>query len=494
MGHTSEGGGSVPTREAFWLTIALILFLVMLGGLFAGLTLGLLSLDLMALDVLEASGSERERRYAKRIKPIRQRGHWLLVTLLLSNVIVNETLPILTDSVWSGGWPAVVISSTLIVIFGEVIPQAVCSRYGLRIGATFAGFVWLLMVALSPVAWPLAKLLDSILGEAEGTTYKRAELKALVSLHEHSEQHFGPLSNDEVTIIKAVLDLRDKSVASIMTPLEHVYMLNWDELLDEDKVHELVDKGHSRVPVFAGTDRRNIVGMLLVKKLVSYEPSECRKVKDFVHFIHSVPVLEPNANCYDVLNLFQEGRSHLAVVVDDDPRLIRTASFGAVEPESRPVLNVLGIITLEDVIEELIGEEIIDETDLYVDVTRQDLVRRFKSPKVGPNATPRLGPMPQPIAASAASTSQDGRMSRSQPSGLPLRRTVSSMSGIPSLTTPLLGPSNPHNGPPPSSHVTTFDYGLLAPHHADSTDAAAKSHLPTRGNTVRRRACRRGQT
>ncbi|KAI9222639.1 hypothetical protein BC828DRAFT_365028 [Blastocladiella britannica] len=387
------------TRETFWLTIALILFLVLLGGLFAGLTLGLLSLDLMSLEVLEQSGSAKEKRYAALIKPIRKQGHWLLVTLLLSNVIVNETLPILTDSVWSGGWPAVVISSTLIVIFGEVIPQAVCSRYGLAIGANCAWFVRLLMLLLSPIGYPMSKLLDWILGEAEGTTYKRAELKALVSLHEQSEQHFGPLSQDEVTIIKAVLDLRDKYVVDIMTPLEHVYMLNWDQVLDPAKMEEVAGFGHSRIPVYAGVDRRNIIGMLLVKALLTYDPRERKMVKDFLHLIHSVPALEPNAACFDVLNLFQEGRSHLAVIIDDDPRLIQAASFANVDPYSRPILNVLGIVTLEDVIEELLGEEIVDETDLYVDMRKQDLVRRFKSPKAGPSLTPRLGPMPSPHMA-----------------------------------------------------------------------------------------------
>jgi len=75
------------------------------------------------------------------------RKHWVLCTLLLrceihsylsangSNVIVNETLPIVFDSVLGGGWPAVVLSTALIVIFGEIIPQAACVRYGLPIGA-----------------------------------------------------------------------------------------------------------------------------------------------------------------------------------------------------------------------------------------------------------------------------------------------------------------------------------------------------------------------
>lgn len=67
------------------------------------------------------------------------RKHWVLCTLLLSNVVVNETLPIVFDSVLGGGWPAVVLSTTLIVIFGEIIPQAACVRYGLPIGARCSG-------------------------------------------------------------------------------------------------------------------------------------------------------------------------------------------------------------------------------------------------------------------------------------------------------------------------------------------------------------------
>lgn len=59
----------------------------------------------------------------------------MLCTLLLSNVVVNESLPIVFDSVLGGGWPAVVLSTALVVIFGEIIPQAVCVRYGLPIGA-----------------------------------------------------------------------------------------------------------------------------------------------------------------------------------------------------------------------------------------------------------------------------------------------------------------------------------------------------------------------
>lgn len=89
----------------------------------------------------------------------------MLVTMLLSNVITNETLPIVLDRCLGGGWPAVVSSTILIVIFGEVIPQSVSVRYGLAIGAVFTPFVKFLMYVMYPVAYPTALLLDRVLGE-----------------------------------------------------------------------------------------------------------------------------------------------------------------------------------------------------------------------------------------------------------------------------------------------------------------------------------------
>jgi Cyclin M transmembrane N-terminal domain len=77
-------------------------------------------LDETNLHVLIESGSEAEKANAQKVLRLLDRGkHWVLVTLLLSNVIVNETLPIILDSVFGGGWQAIVISTALIVIFGE---------------------------------------------------------------------------------------------------------------------------------------------------------------------------------------------------------------------------------------------------------------------------------------------------------------------------------------------------------------------------------------
>ena len=102
-----------------WVKLLFILFLVCLGGLVAGLTIGLMSLDETNLKILMNSGSVSEKKYAEKIVPLRRRGHLLLCTLLITNTIINETLPIVTDSIYGGGYLAIIISSALIVVFGE---------------------------------------------------------------------------------------------------------------------------------------------------------------------------------------------------------------------------------------------------------------------------------------------------------------------------------------------------------------------------------------
>jgi metal transporter CNNM len=165
--------------------------------------------DEIYLQVLAQSGEGPERRNAQRVLTLLKRGkHWVLVTLLLGNVITNETLPIMLDRSLGGGWQAVIGSTVLIVIFGEIVPQSVCVRFGLPIGASMAPFVLLMMWLLAPVAYPTAKLLDFLLGEDHGTTYKKAGLKTLVTLHRTlGTSPDDRLSKDEVTIISAVSNL-----------------------------------------------------------------------------------------------------------------------------------------------------------------------------------------------------------------------------------------------------------------------------------------------
>jgi metal transporter CNNM len=206
------------------------------------------------------------------------------------------------------------------------------------------------MYIMAPIAWPTAKLLDFLLGEDHGTVYKKAGLKTLVDLHRTMGDAGHQLNSDEVTIISAVLDLKEKSVGTIMTPMEDVFTLSADDVLDEDTMDMILSQGYSRIPIHAPHNDQDFVGMLLVKMLITYDPEDCKPVRDFA--LATLPETRAETSCLDIVNFFQEGKSHM-VLVSDNPG----ADHGA-----------LGVVTLEDVIEELIGEEIIDESDVFVDV------------------------------------------------------------------------------------------------------------------------------
>ncbi|KAF9424638.1 hypothetical protein BGZ94_008011 [Podila epigama] len=348
-----------------------------------GLTIGLMGLDETNLHVLMASGTPEEQVHAETVYKLLSRGkHWVLVTLLLGNVIVNETLPVVLDSELGGGVVAILIATFLIVVFGEIIPQAVCARYGLAIGSYCAKPMLVFMFIMSPVAYPIAALLDCWLGVHHGTTYRRTELKTLVSLHQMDG--IGELTDDEVTIIASVLDLKEKPVSKVMTPLEDVFTLSEDAILDEKLMEEIVSAGYSRIPIYRHDDPSNFIGMLLVKRLITYDPEDHTPIRKFT--INSLPEAAPNTSCLDILNFFQEGRSHMAIVTSEP------GGFGV------PV----GVITLEDVIEELLGEEIVDESDVYVDIHNK--IRVIRKPSRNAHMIKNLKSLLQSPALSDAST------------------------------------------------------------------------------------------
>ncbi|KAH8825011.1 hypothetical protein DL96DRAFT_1611632 [Flagelloscypha sp. PMI_526] len=298
----------------FWFKILLSAALVVLGGIFAGLTLGLMGLDELHLRVLATSSDdEKERENAKKVLRLLGKGrHWVLVVLLLGNVIVNESLPIFLDSAIGGGVAAVVISTVAIVIFGEVIPQSVCVRYGLTVGAVCAPAVLILMWIMAPIAWPIAKLLDWVLGAHSETTYKKAELKSFLQFHRTGEE---PLRDDEINILNGVLELNNKSVEEIMTPLRDVVALSSDTILD----HHAVDcnvclrtlhllSGYSRFPVHEPNNPLAFTGLLLIKKVFAI----CLPVSAFTLSI--LPEADPSINCFQALDYFQTGRAHILII------------------------------------------------------------------------------------------------------------------------------------------------------------------------------------
>eukprot|EP01126_Amoeba_proteus_P039848 TRINITY_DN4220_c0_g2_i9.p1 TRINITY_DN4220_c0_g2~~TRINITY_DN4220_c0_g2_i9.p1 ORF type:complete len:378 (-),score=82.36 TRINITY_DN4220_c0_g2_i9:185-1318(-) len=328
----------------------------------SGMTLGFMSLDITNLEILSKSGTLTQQVQSRRVIPLLKKHHLLLVTLLLMNAGANEALPIFLERLVNPVM-AVVLGVTLILLFGEIIPQSLCSRWGLAIGASLHWFMWGLMAICSPIAWPVSKLLDFLIGEHEEfKAFKRTELKELISLHgirnfidtkkkeskdENKHIHVEEaLTVDEIKIIKGALDLRHKTVLDRITPLKRCFMLNLDDVLDQKLLQTIVDFGHSRIPVYS-VRRENIVGVILVKNLVGIERSTPPKVRSLD--LQPLPVVPCSLELYHVLNIFQTGKSHMALVVND-------VESGDITP--------LGIITLEDIIEELIQTDIEDETDL----------------------------------------------------------------------------------------------------------------------------------
>ncbi|XP_075495647.1 DUF21 domain-containing protein At5g52790-like [Primulina tabacum] len=420
----------VPCCETmFWVYLVISVNLVCFAGLMSGLTLGLMSLSLVDLEVLIKAGRPEDRKNAEKIYPIVKNQHLLLCTLLIYNSLAMEALPIFLDALLPADWGAILISVTFILAFGEIIPQSVCSRYGLSIGARLSVLVRLLVLIVFPFSYPISKLLDLLLGKSHSALLRRAELKTLVDMHGNEAGKGGELTHDETTIISGALDLTEKTARDAMTPLSKVFSLDLNAKFDNDTMDLIISSGHSRIPIYSGSPT-NIVGLLLVKNLI-----KCRQEVDFpirnltirripryiiptfyVSSLHqsftyktdfeiftisyqyvtnssgflAYDRFNESLPLYDILSQFQKGQSHMGVVVKNASHLKDVAeSIPPKSNELKPNVNsylvtiisveslssspstdeeVLGIITMEDVLEELLQGPIFDEKDEYVDI------------------------------------------------------------------------------------------------------------------------------
>uniref|UniRef100_A0A673GYG6 Metal transporter n=1 Tax=Sinocyclocheilus rhinocerous TaxID=307959 RepID=A0A673GYG6_9TELE len=345
-------GAHDPFLLPFWLQVIFISMLLCLSGMFSGLNLGLMALDPMELQIVQNCGTEKEKNYARKIEPVRSQGNYLLCSLLLGNVLVNTTLTILLDDIAGSGLIAVVMSTIGIVIFGEIVPQAICSRHGLAVGANTIFLTKFFMLLTFPASYPVSKLLDYLLGQEIGTVYNREKLLEMLRVTDP----YNDLVKEELNIIQGALELRTKTVEDVMTPLRDCFMITGDATLDFNSMSEIMESGYTRIPVFEG-DRSNIVDLLFVKDLAFVDPDDCTPLKTITKFYsHPLHFVFNDTKLDAMLEEFKKGKSHLAIVQ-------RVNNEG----EGDPFYEVLGIVTLEDVIEEIIKSEILDETDLYTD-------------------------------------------------------------------------------------------------------------------------------
>ena len=266
-----------PPPASDWLPLPVriiaIFVLMMLSGMFSGLNLGLMALDPNTLKIIQKSGTKKQKKYAKVIYRVRRHGNYLLCTLLLGNVLVNSTFTILLDDLASGIY-AIIGSTLAIVIFGEIIPQAICSRYGLLIGAYSIWLTYLFMVLTFPLSFPISLILNLILGKEIGSVYNRDQLLELL----HVTQKDAELEDYELDIISGALRYKDKTVKDVMTKFQDVFCISIDAVLDFKTIKMIYDSGFSRVPIFEKI-KGNIVGVLYLRDLTFIDPDDCTPVR-----------------------------------------------------------------------------------------------------------------------------------------------------------------------------------------------------------------------
>lgn len=318
-----------------------IVVLNIFSALFSGLVLGLLSLDVTDLEILKKCGTERERGYAAAIIPMRMHSNLLLCSFVIANVVVNACLQLLLDTVFPGlvGF----LSTTIcITIFGEILPQAVCARHGLAIGARTIWLSWIVIILTFPVAYPLSLILDYALGEEIAFVYDRERLQEYIRI----TRNYNNLDAQEINIITGALKIKKVTVVQVMTKLKDVFMIDLDELINYKMVLTIMKRGFSRIPIF-DKQRQNIVGLLMVKDLALINPYTEITMKSLLSFYkHPIISVDENHTLDVVFNHFRTGKSHMALV------------------RAHKKKDIIGIVTLEDIIEEVLQVEINDETDI----------------------------------------------------------------------------------------------------------------------------------
>nr|XP_023995987.1 metal transporter CNNM4-like [Salvelinus alpinus] len=339
-----------PPHADVWLQLGVSVILLGLSALCSGLNISMLAMDPVELRVLQNSGTAKEQKYAHKIESVRKHGNYILCTVVLGNVLTNTCFVVWMCQI-IGMTPTSLATCTFGIFFiGEILPHSVASRHSLAIASKTIWATRLLMLVSFPISYPISKLLDIMLHQEISNFYTREKLVAMLRVTDP----YHDLVKEELNIIQGALELRTKTVEEVHTPLADCYMLSSDAVLDFCTMSDVMQSGFTRIPVYEN-DRSNIVDILFVKDLAFVDPDDCTPLKTITQFYkHPMHCVFRDTKLDVMLEEFKRGKSHLAIVH-------RVNSEG----EGDPFYEVLGIVTLEDVIEEIIKSEIVDETDLY---------------------------------------------------------------------------------------------------------------------------------
>lgn len=295
----------------------------------------MLSLDIADLRRQAKLGNKT----AKKVLPLRRNSYLSVAAIVLSNVGAVSATSIVLDQYMSG-LLAGLTGTLLIVVFAEVFPQALFTRKALIFCSTFAPLLRLMILITYPVAKPLQLLMDKLFGKGQETDLQsRHELGLMIT--EHLDDNHSELDEDEVEIIKGALMLSEKRVRDIMTPIKKVYWLTPDTLLDKAKINEIKMKSWSRIPIL-NKARTECLGVMLMKDLVDIDFQQNPMRIDELP-LYQTPIVGSMTALDTMFRKFIGARAHLIPIEKDD--------------------WIVGIVTIEDLIEEILGHEIMDETD-----------------------------------------------------------------------------------------------------------------------------------
>ena len=281
---------------------------------------------------------------AARVLAMAEQYDKLLSTILIGNNIVNIAAASIGTILFTrmlgaerGATVSTIVLTIIVLIFGEVTPKSLAKEMPEKVATAVSPFLVLLMALMTPLTWLFTqwkRLLGHFIRSTEEDTITEGELMTMVSEAEND----GELTDRESELIRSAIEFDDVEVEEILTPRVDVVAVE-DDIPLEELAQTFAESGYSRLPVYHGTID-NIIGVVHEKDFYIARLKKATKIDDLV-----VPTLYTTGSTQisQLLRTLREQHHHLAVVVDE---------YGGTE----------GIITLEDILEELVGE-IWDEHD-----------------------------------------------------------------------------------------------------------------------------------
>jgi putative hemolysin len=337
--------------------IGLILLLLMGSGFFSSSEIALFSLPTHQIDAMVEQGLPG----ARAVQSLKEDPHRLLVTILVGNNMVNITMSSISTTIvgfYFDAGAAVIVSSfgitSMVLLFGESAPKS----YAVEHTESWARTVARPLTIVGKLLWPLitlfyylTTLVNKVTGGTsaiESTYVTRDEIRNMIKTGERE----GVLDEEERQLLQRTLRFTDATAKEVMSPRLDMAAVAADDTV-EAAIEQCIETGHARLPAYENS-LDNVVGIFDIRDLETSDAEDFADVSvaDVVTPTLHVP---ESKNVDELLTEMRENRHHMVIVIDE---------FGATE----------GLITMEDVLEEIVGEILVGDEDHPIEVVDDDEV------------------------------------------------------------------------------------------------------------------------